>query len=355
MKQPKHLLFLGWLSFTLLLWALSSGAQNGESVEIASINFFGAQGQDLSALLHTLPIHSGDKLRAQDKDRLLRNIEASVLSSFGKPATDVVLMCCDTPSHVDLYIGLPGDSYVSIHHTAPPTGSAKLPPDALALIHECDTEWNAAISRGNSSEDDSKGFALSNDPALHVVQMKIRAYALAHEDLAIRVLRESGDADQRQIAATFVGYTRRSPPQIDALSAAANDSDDAVRNNAIRALGVLSSTAPLEDFDASPFIRMLFSGSWSDRNKSSALLMRLTASRDPKLLSELRRSALPALLDGASWHSSGHASAFLLILGRIGNIPEDKLSSPIDSGTKDQILSAAERSAGHIYTQERHD
>ena len=45
----------------------------------------------------------------------------------------------------------------------------------------------------------------------------------------------------RAAAATLLGYANRSRAQIDALVHAANDTDRVVRNNAVRALGVLAS------------------------------------------------------------------------------------------------------------------
>lgn len=55
------------------------------------------------------------------------------------------------------------------------------------------------------------------------------------------MLAEPSDARQRAYAARALGCDDRSPEQIAALLAAAFDSDDGVRNNAVRALWVLDT------------------------------------------------------------------------------------------------------------------
>jgi selenoprotein W-related protein len=104
------------------------------------------------------------------------------------------------------------------------------------------------------------------------------------------VLESSSNAEQRAIAAQFMGYVHSSAAQINALVRASHDPEEDVRNNATRALWVLAASSPkrAERIPADGFIEMLYSRSWTDRNKSSLLLEVLTRSRDPKLLAQLR-------------------------------------------------------------------
>ena len=81
--------------------------------------------------------------------------------------------------------------------------------------------------------------------------------------------------------------------------------------------------------------------SWSDRNKGSLLLARLTEGRDPGLLAALRNEALPPLVEGSAWSDLGHAKAFLVILGRMVDIPEEKLQQMIAGGESAAIIDAA--------------
>ena len=108
-------------------------------------------------------------------------------------------------------------------------------------------------------------------------------------------------------------------------------------------LGVLAMEQPLVGLDVKPFVSMLYSGQWTDRNKASLLLRRLTERRDLALLRVLRDQTMEPLLDGAHWQSPGHAYFFLVILGRIGGIDEARLEKLIESGARGEIIAAAEK------------
>ena len=175
----------------------------------------------------------------------------------------------------------------------------------------------------------------------------MRDYALKHTRLLERVLENSANADQRRVASCFLGYADRSADQIQYLTQASNDEDAEVRNNATRALEVLASAKNSNgiEVDPKPFIDMLFSGQWTDRNKSSMLLMQLTKGRNPALLEALRKNAISPLVEGAAWSNPGHNTAFLAILGRVEGIPEDRLWKLIAGGDKSQIIRMASQEA----------
>jgi hypothetical protein len=139
-----------------------------------------------------------------------------------------------------------------------------------------------------------------------------------------------------------LGYARRSAEQIQALARASYDSDETVRNNAIRALAVLAQSNPrvAGRIPAEHFIAMLSSGSWTDRNKPGFLLDELSKRRDPKLLSQLRSRALDSLIEMARWRSRGHADFARILLGRIAGIEETHLLQLVDAGQVDQIIAA---------------
>ncbi len=123
---------------------------------------------------------------------------------------------------------------------------------------------------------------------------------------------------------------------------ASRDVDENVRNNAVRALGVVagSNSRVANQIPADGFIDMLNSGSWTDRNKGGYVLEALTASRNPKVLGQLRSKALDSLLEMARWRSSGHNHSALLLLGRVAGIEEGRLSELIAAGQVDQIIKA---------------
>ena len=169
--------------------------------------------------------------------------------------------------------------------------------EIVNLYDRLDHALEAAVRKGGraAEEDDSKGYALIKDPAARSLQLAIREWALKHEPELLRVLevlfRRPTPPDRERCN----GLCSQSRNQILALIRAARDPDDEVRNNATRALGVLvrSGSAFASQIAPDPFIDMLSSGRWSDRNKGAALLMELTTGRNPDLLLKRRAAAAP--------------------------------------------------------------
>jgi len=122
---------------------------------------------------------------------------------------------------------------------------------------------------------------------------------------------------------------------------ASRDEDEIVRNNAIRALGVLakSNSKIAPEIPPNSFIEMLNSGAWTDRNKAGGLLMALSSNRNPKLLQQLKSAALPSLVEMAKW-DPGHAESSRILLGRIAGLEEARIHQLIDSGRVNEILAA---------------
>ena len=106
----------------------------------------------------------------------------------------------------------------------------------------------------------------------------------------------------------------------------------------VRSNGALAAAIPPDTF-----IEMLNSGTWSDRNKASSLLMEMTAARDSDLLGKIRSTALNSLTEMASWLRPGHAFFARMVLGRVAGIPEDRLKDLAWNGPVDAIIQAAER------------
>jgi hypothetical protein len=229
-----------------------------------------------------------------------------------------------------------------VYNTAP-TGTSTFPAAVLELRDELDKALKDAVFRGNAAEDDSAGFALASDPAARSKQMALRDYALPNDAVILDVLETSADPRQRSFAATALGYAARSPRQIAALVRASFDPEDDVRNNAVRALDVLSSATPDvgSEIPMDRFIQLLASGTWSDRNKGGNLFLLLSRSREAGLLTKLRAEALDSLFEMAGWRSKGHAAPARVILGRIAGIDEQHLNELVFlRGTADEILSA---------------
>jgi hypothetical protein len=270
-------------------------------------------------------------------------LKQALRQATGRTPSDVATICCDERGRLQIYVGLAAGSTGVIRFNPTPHGSIVLTPEALGIYREANEAWSNAMERGVFGEDDSKGYALSNDPQARAKQLALHKYAIHHVEFLRSVLESTEDAEQRQTAAEMLGYTNTSRGQIAALVHASRDSNPGVRNNAIRALGVIArskqrSTAMIP---ADTFIDLLNSGIWTDRNKSALLLVSLTEQRDPNLLSRLRSRALKSLIEMARWQSRGHADTARLLLGRIGGIDEKRLMGMLQNGEVDRIVEAA--------------
>ncbi len=299
-----------------LFLTATHAASGGHRQELGEIDFFGYKGLDLAAIRAALPFRETDSFppaKAKSSDELKRQVGERIRQAIGREPTSVSFVCCDSKQRWMVYIGLPGESYLALSFNPAPNGNIRLPKAAITLSARMDNAWERAVMKGHAAEDDSQGFALTSDPAARKAELAIRDYALSNEALILQVLASSSDAHHRALAARMVGYGRQSDQQLGALVRASLDPDNDVRNNAIRALEVLANGKPdlAHSIPPDTFVRLIRSGEWSDRNKASLLLVALTKSRDPNLLSVLRRDALDSLLEMARWRNPGHAYAAL--------------------------------------------
>lgn len=313
-----------------------------ESYRIGEVEFFGYAGLDLERVRAALPVHEGDAVSEDGMAALGETIKRAVREKTGREPTDVTFVCCDDRGGVMIYVGLAGGSNRPFAFNPAPKGAARLPSAALALYKRFVDAVSDSARTGQTGEDDSKGYALASYPPLRAAQLRIRRYALGHEPLLLGVLASASDAEQRATAAELLGYARQSERQILALVRASRDVDDGVRNNAVRALGVLARSDPkiARRIPAAPFVDMLSSGNWKDRNKASGLLDVLSLTRDRRLLALLRARALDSLVEMARWRSHGHASAARAMLGRIAGIGEERLAKLVATDQVEAIVGA---------------
>ncbi|MEK6336363.1 MAG: hypothetical protein AABM67_15660 [Acidobacteriota bacterium] len=324
----------------LTLFAASALAQDQFFV-IGEIEFYGYSNLPLDRIKAALPLREGDVITIQDFPATKEKIRESVKRIVGRETTDVSFTCCDHRANLMIYVGLPGDSSRSLAYNPRPRGSARLPQGILNLYDRA-MALTLEATQKQPGEDTSRGYGLSAYLPLRHTELAIREYAIANELLIRRVLKSSAEAKQRQVAAHALGYGWQSGTQISALVQAGRDEDKTVRNNAVRALGVLALSGKRVStwIPAEPFARMLNSGVWEDRNKAGRLLVVLTRSRDPRLLRLLRSEALDSLIEMARWRDPNHASDARMILGRIGGIEERRLSELVAAGKVDEIINA---------------
>ena len=338
----------------LTLIAVALIASEVEQRPLGEIDFFGYKGLDVATIRAALPFHEGELFppaKAKSPDDLKRAVSERIRQTIGRDPTDVGFTCCDAKQNWMVYIGLPGESYQAIAFNPLPEREIRLPKAAVALGRQMDEAWMRAVMGGHATEDDSEGYALTNDPRARKAELAIREYALRNEALILQVLKSSREPQDRSIAAQMLGYGRQSKEQIDSLVQASLDPDGAVRNDSIRALEVLAGAKPnlVRMIPIDPFIRLLHSGQWSDHNKGSLLLMNLTKTRDPAVLERLLKEALDPLLEMAQWRYSGHAEPALLILGRIAGIDEDTLNKLIETNHPEAIIGKLSQIRGTAY------
>lgn len=324
----------------------------GQDRRIGFIGFFGQDGFDTAAIRSRLPFRIGDPVflgeneqEATDlRDRWRQSVRASLKEIIGRDPTDVERVCCTSAGEVLIYIGLPGKSYRPIHYNSVPAGSVRLPASVVESDNAIEPLLMKAILEGRGAEDDSEGYALSKDPDVRTKQLEFRDEARRNERQVFKVLEGSRDADERSVAAEAVGYLPQTRQQIDALVRASFDSNDEVRNNAARALGVLLISKPelTRQVPLKPFIGLLNSGTWTDRNKGLMVANAIAKGRDPKILQQLRSQAAPALIEMAQWYK-GHAFAARFILGWIAGLDDNKIFELADQDAPDALIQAFEK------------
>ncbi len=78
---------------------------------------------------------------------------------------------------MNAYSGLVA-SYRESAFNPKPVGAVRLPHTAVALRNKLDDAWEKSVMSGYSTEDDSAGFALANDPRTRAAQLPFSEYAL---------------------------------------------------------------------------------------------------------------------------------------------------------------------------------
>jgi hypothetical protein len=69
------------------------------------------------------------------------------------------------------------------------------------------------------------------------------------------------------------------------------------------------------------------------------------------VLATLRRQALESLIDMSRWKSPGHAQYPFIILGRVGNIPEDEIQKAWAEGHREVLIEKVLRESKQRPTQ----
>lgn len=319
------------------LFVLLSGSANAQNQPIGIIDFYGLRSVSEQQARDALQIKEGDPVpdsreQAQHRLQALPNVEQALLG----------FVCCEGGKAL-LYVGIKEKGAPSLKFHSAPTGSIRLPE---TIVRAGDAFFDAltrGIEKGDTGEDESQGHALSSYPEARAIQERFITFAAQDFKLLRNVLRKSGDAHHRALAAQIIAYTANKRDVVNDLFYGMGDPDSDVRNSSMRSLAVIADFAqrsPKEQIKVSvrPFIKMLNSIVWTDRNKSAFALYQLTEKRDPAILTQLREQALPSLIEMARWKSPGHAYRPFALLGRLGNLSEDEIQKDWVSGNREALI-----------------
>jgi hypothetical protein len=247
-------------------------------------------------------------------------------------------VCCDN-GRVTLYVGLEerGAGHFELHEE--PDGSEMLPQEIDTAYRRFVDASDNASRQGLTREDLTKGYARSEDQFVRAIQDMFPS--LVKDNLAIvrSVLRNSEDEGQRATAAYVIAYAPDPKSVVNDLQYALRDADPGVRLNAGRSLvGFAVAGVKVE---ATWFIEMLNSLSWTDRTRALAALQILTDSRSTAVLDQIRVRALPAVVEMARWKTLEHALPAYLLLGRMAAIPDQQVQDAWARGDRESVIAQA--------------
>jgi hypothetical protein len=317
-----------------------SGAQ---LPRIGIIDIYGAHKTNPQQIRDALGISVGDSLTGL----ALLQVSAKLTDLPGVASASVDPVCCEDGKTM-LYVGVIEDGAPTLDLRAAPNGASRLTPDVIAAGTAFGDANVRAVMRGFMKEDLSQGHSLMADSAARMIQLQFVELAAKHLDTLRKVLRTSSDGDHRAVAAQVLAYYTNKQAIVGDLVYAMRDANADVRNNATRALWVIAMYGQQHpelkiNVPYEPFIDLLNSLSWTDRNKSSLALMQLTESRNPTLLAALKTRAFDSLVDIAQWTNPGHSLAGVMILGRIAGIPDPEIYATFERGERDKIIEAARK------------
>lgn len=324
----------------LLGGVLAIAVLNGPAVaqlpRVGSIDFYGLRTLRPAYLYNAIGVQIGDSLTTSS-EAARTAIRERLLQVAGVADAAVSIICCDGGRSL-MYVGIREIGSPELDFDSVPAGPERLPDEMITAERDYLRALTEAVRRNQAEEDASAGHALMNYPPARAVQERFVVFAAQHETLLRTVLKNSADEQHRAVAAQILAYAADKKSVVTDLVRATRDPDAAVRNNAIRALGVMAAAdidVPLE-----PFIDLLSSVDWTDRNKASFVLTAITSNRDTASLRVLRERALGSLVEMARWRFIGHAAPAGIILGRMAGIPEDQIFAKLVQNREEVIAGA---------------
>ena len=304
---------------------------------IGVIDFYGRGKVSEDLLRKALGFREGDPLPRSKGD-----VEDAVEQMKDVVAARMEAACCEDGKAI-LYVGIEERGAPHFDYLPPPSGEARLSEEIHMQYGAFLAAVQKAIRTGPVSENLAQGHSLMENAEAY--QHQLRFIELARDNLPLLrdVLRDSGNEEHRAIAAYVIGYAPKKKDVVNDLQAALRDSDDTVRNNAMRALGaiaVLAAKDPSQGIQVSPtwFIEALDSLIWQDKTTSAATLVTLTEGRPVRVLDHLKERAVPTLAVMARWKHLPHALPAFILMGRIHGVPEEEIQKAWSEGRREAFL-----------------
>src|SRR5262245_6384538 len=315
------------LAMSLLMPGITLG--QSETLRIGIIDFYGLRKISAGRLADVLGLKVGDPIPASTSEAT--EFQKRLERVRGVARARLERVCCDAGKAI-LYVGIEekGGPHFETLSRGIKRPAVALPHEIVDTFELFEDALQVAVRAGDAADDVSQGHSLMTNPEVRAIQERFLVLAVDHAAVLRDVLRHAPDGQQRAIAAWVLGYAPNKNLVVDDLHQAIHDPFDEVRNNAVRslsAIAVLANRRPELGIPISPawFIDMLNSIAWTDRNKALFVLSTLTENNDQAVLLELRRRALPSLIEMARWQSAGHALPAYILLGRITGWTEDEI------------------------------
>ena len=319
---------------------------NAQFPPIGTIDFYGLRIVSERQIREVLPIKEGDAMLKSKEDAV--GIEKRLTSLPNVVEAKINTVCCTGDGKTMLYVGVREKGADALQFRVAPVGTIRLTDKILKIGEESAEAHQKAVLKGNTAEDRSAGHSLINNAEARAIQEKFIPLADRNLKLLRQVLRESSDAQHRALAAEIIAYYKDKSAIVVDLVEAMKDADGTVRNNAMRALGLIAGYAQAHPerkikVPFEPFIVMLNSLEWTDRNKSTLVLEELTVKRNAKLLKLLREKAVPSLVEMARWKNDGHAGTSFFILGRVGGLSDDEIGQSWMRGKHEDLIAKVQQ------------
>lgn len=329
----------------LALGLLFSAALLADDItpRVGTVEIYGNRKASASKIKNALGSKPGEPLPSRE------DAEERINKVSGVLASRVQATCCSGKNLI-LYVGVEERDAPHIEFHPSPMEDLKLAVDLTDNYQAFIDAVAVSIRDDATMQDFTNGYSLMQQADGNTIQH--RFLPLVARDLGVldKVIRNAADPEQRTIAAYLLQYTPRGPRtttlMVNALMYALQDTEDSVRENAmrsIRAVIVGAKLHPEQHIQLQPtwLIELLNSPVWSDRHSASLALVELTEKRNPETLQLMRERALPSVLEMAKWQELRDALPPFLLAGRMAGLSEDQIKEAWVSGDREAVINQA--------------